>query len=449
MIGQSAAVIGISSLIVGVVSLGISSGATRMFGQACGKNDRSSLSMYFASSFALNLAIIGAAAVLVFFLGGVLGMSQIEIPFVSVLIVLTAASQIPTALFNSTLRTSAIALSSVLSALFRLAIGIALLYLGTGFLGVMLAFVIASVVQDLVLLAMLRNSVSRSPLNFPSAMGSLKAGIPSWIPSLIATGGTWLGVLGVYSLVGSTQAGTYYIAFMISQIVYTLPASLLTLMFPVLSGMEDGRKRSASRSIKLSTAIVAPIAAIVIAYPSVPLSMLGPSYVASAMALQILLVGCFLTPISSGFNSLVYAYGRYRFVTILGLAINIPRVALYPLLVSLWGDNGAALSYISGLVAAIVVVYFMAKRIGFAMGWLSSLTVSAIPCLLVAVMALTRIPWFLGAFLTLIITAAAYARLGVVTRTDLAEISSAFISKERLYYVYPYAKYILDVLYGK
>ena len=40
-------------------------------------------------------------------------------------------------------------------------------------------------------------------------------------------------------------------------------------------------------------------------------------------------------------------------------------------------------------------------------------------------------------------------RLGLITRADLAEISGAFLSAERLDQVYPYARYILRVLYGE
>jgi len=41
-----------------------------------------------------------------------------------------------------------------------------------------------------------------------------------------------------------------------------------------------------------------------------------------------------------------------------------------------------------------------------------------------------------------------FARLGLVTRADLAELSSALLSTKRLGQVYPYARYVLKVLYG-
>ena len=282
-----------------------------------------------------------------------------------------------------------------------------------------------------------------------AAKEALKAGIPDWIPGLVATAGTWLGVLGVYSLSGSESTGTYYIAFMIASLVYSLPLSLLTLMFPVLSGMDDGRKRAVSRSVRLTLAIICPLASVVIAYPYVPLSMLGPSYVASSLALQVLMLGAFVSPLTSGFNSLIYAYGKYRFVTLLGLSSNGSRILLYPVLVALWGENGAALSYVSGVFAASVAVSFMARKVGYSMGWGYSLIFAGIPSLAGAAVALTGLHWAIGTAAILATSLLAYTRLGLITRSDLGEITTAFLSRKQLDQALPYAKYILDVLYGK
>jgi len=454
-VGDAAAIIGVVSLITGIFGFGLSSGATRMFGRSLGHGDKDGLSRYFTSSIAFNIAVNTAVAFMIFFLGSLFGLSQLEIPYVTVLIVLGAFSPIPSAFYNSTLRTSAIALSSILSTVLRLVVGITLLYLGAGFVGVMVAYTLTGVVQDAVLLVLLKGQIPlsistvRSNVSISTLKETLGAGIPNWIPSLVSTAGTWLGVIGVYAVTGSAQAGTYYIAFMISQIIYALPLSLLGLMFPVLSGMEDGRKRATSRSIRLTYAVIAPLSAMVIAYPHVLLSMLGTSYLASSTALQLLLIGCFVAPISEGFNSLMYAYGKYRYVTMLGLATNVPQIALYTVLVALWGANGAAISYISGMFIVLVAVLFMARKIGYSVSWGSSAAFAIIPASVAALMIFTGLNWVLGIVAILAVSAFAYARLGLITRSDVAEISSAFLSRKQLESLYPYTKYILHTLYGE
>jgi len=449
-IGEASALVGVVSLISVIVSLGISSGATRLFGKVLGQPvSKPLLSSWFSSSLMVTIVLYVSATIATILVGPLFGVTQLQLPFVMSMIMLSAFPQIANPLYNATLRTGVIALSSILSASSRLVLGLVLLYLGTGFVGIMLAFIIAYVVQHIVLATALRRSIAAAKPSLAQAKESVRQGLPAYIPSLVSTAGSWLGVLGIYAISGPADAGTYYIAFTIASVVYSLPLTLLGLMFPVLSGMEDGRKRASARAIRLTSAIIAPLAGIVIAYPYVPLSMMGSSYVASSLALQLLAVGCFAAPIASGFNSLIYAYGKYRFVTTLGLATNIPRVLLYAPLVALWGDSGAAISYILGYAFALAAVWFMSRRIGYSVGWGASAAFAGIPVALSVVMMYAGLHWSIGTAIILAVSLFAYARLGLVTRADLGEIISAFLSRRRLDQVYPYAKYVLEVLYGR
>jgi len=449
VVGAAGSVIGIATIISSIFSLGISYGATRMFGRAWGDNDHQSLSKYFASITALCVAINVAVAIVILLMGTAFGFTQSEIPYIAVLIVLNALPLIPSALFNSTLKTEVIAMSLIISSLLRLVIGVALLYMGTGFLGVIMANVVSGVAQTVIYFAMIHGTVSLFRPAFQPAKESLKTGIPYWIPSVVSASGSWLGVISVNSISGAAQAGTYLMAFNISNIIYGIPLYLLGLMFPVLSGMKDNRKRATSNAVRLTSAVIAPLAAVLIAYPYVPLSLLGASYLSASGALQILMIGCFAYPISAGFNSLIYAYGKYRYVTILGLATTLPQFLLYFLLVGIWGNNGAALSYIIGLFVALVVVLLLSRRVGYSVGWGASLIFAAIPSALAVMLIFVHLFWVIGTVIIIAVSFFAYAKLGVVTRSDLTEVSTAFLSRKRLDSIYPYARYILNVLYGE
>lgn len=450
VIGDGAAVVGIVSVVGSIFGLGISSGMTRMVGRALGRGETDSVSVHLFSSLALSVALSLVAAVLVYALGGLFSIPDFQIPYVAALIPLYSSLPVLTAYYNARLRTGVIAASSMVASVLRLGIGALFLYLGWSFVGVMAAYFVSYAAQNVgMILALRRDVVAPRPPSARSAAEAVRTGFPSWLPSLVATAGSWFGVLGVYGVSGNLEAGTYYVAFVIASIVFALPLSLLGLMFPVLSGMEDGRKRATNRAVLLTSAVVAPLAAAVIAYPSVPLSLLGPEYVGSSAALQILLLAAFVSPIPSGFNSLIYAYGRYRDVTLLGFAYNLPRLLMYPFLVSAWGENGAAASYVLGFFVATVVVYFMAKPIGYSVGWRDSILVSSIPIAAAALVWLAQIPWYVGGPVVLGASAISYARLGIVKKSDLADVSSAFISKGRIEQFQPYIRYVLEVLYGK
>lgn len=449
VIGDAAAVIGVVSIVTSIFSLGISSGITRMLGQAQGKGDRASMGVILSSAIALSLALSGLAAVIVAAASALYPMPGFEVPFLVALIFAYGAVPPLQAFYNSTLRTSVIALSSISASTLRVALGVLFLYLGWSFEGVMAAYVVSSVTQNAVMLAYLKGAVGITKPSYAAASESVKVGLPSYIPSLVSTAGSWLGVLGVYGFAGNLEAGTYYVAQVIAYIVYSLPLSLLGLMFPVLSGMEDGRKRATNRATLLTTAIVAPLAAAVIVYPKVPLSLLGEAYADSSLALQILLLAAFFATIPSGFNSLIYAYGKYRNVTLLGFAYNVPRILLYPFLVALWGENGAAVSYVSGFVVATLAVAVMSRGIGYSVGWKQNAAAGAIPLAVALPFYFLPIPWIAGVLVILAASAFFYARLGLIKKSDLAEVSLAFISKSQIQHIQPYARYILDVLYGR
>lgn len=448
-VGTAAAVIGVASILAGVFSFGISQGTTRLLGQTHGRGDSRAFNLYFTSSFIMNICVYSILAITILIPGGLFGLSRYQLFFVAAL-VLSGAGLMNSLgpLFNSTLRTEVVAFSSVLSATFRLIFLVALLSPGLDFFGVIVTYIIGNISADAIYLYKCRELIRFEKPSLKSAKEILAASIPSWIPSLFATAGTWLGIIGVYGIAGSTQTGTYYMAFAMASLVYAIPTSLLSLMFPVLSGMDDGRKRATNRSVRLTFVILAPLAAAVIAYPTVPLGFLGTSYVSSSLTLQILLLGTIISPISLGFNSLIYAYGKYRYVTLLGLASNVPRVALYLLLVSMWGANGAAIAYVSGYLFEFAATAFLSKRVKYSIDLLPLLAMSSIPFALAILFYSINVFWVAGVVVILAVSFLSYARLGLVKRSDLAETASAFFSEKRLDELRPYADYIMRLLYG-
>ncbi|MGC8936996.1 MAG: hypothetical protein ACP5KV_06535, partial [Candidatus Methanomethylicaceae archaeon] len=316
----------------------------------------------------------------------------------------------------------------------------------TGFVGLMGGYITASLASNAVYFYKCR-WVSLTRPNLKVAKELLAASMPSYIPSILGVAGTWLGVVGIFGLAGGEQTGTYYMAFTIASLVYSIPGTLLGLMFPVLSGMEDGRKRATNRAVRLTYAMIAPISALGIVYPWVPLGLLGESYTASALALRVLLLGTFIAPISSGFSSLVYAYGRYKLVTIIGIAGNIPRVLLYIPLVAAFGDVGVAAAYVAGYFASATAAVVMSGRVGYRLEARKNALLALVPLIPALPTGALGIHWAVGAIMVVAVSVLAYARLGLITREDLRELSEALLSKSQLRAVYPYTKHIMSILY--
>ena len=167
------------------------------------------------------------------------------------------------------------------------------------------------------------------------------ASIVFWIPYLITIVGSQLGPVVVFGYEGSTGAGVYFIALTIVVGVTNIMYSLFAIAIPALSAMEDGRKRFSWQTIRLSGIIVLPFSCALIFYSEEILRLLGHDYAEGALSLEILLMSMLPTTVIYGIQSLVYAYGHYRQVLAIGLALSIPRTILYFVLVPEYGGIGA------------------------------------------------------------------------------------------------------------
>jgi hypothetical protein len=82
-----------------------------------------------------------------------------------------------------------------------------------------------------------------------------------------------------------------------------------------------------------------------------------------------------------GVETLVYSYGRYRHSLAITIATNIPRTALYFILVPIYGMDGATLSYTVGSLAGLGISIFVAERIPMKLMW-KHLLILLIPLLI-------------------------------------------------------------------
>jgi len=150
-------------------------------------------------------------------------------------------------------------------------------------------------------------------------------------------------------------------------------------MFPVLSGMEDGRKRAMGEAIRISSAIMYPLAFMLIAYPAFIPSLLGEAYLPASTPIMILAAGFLLAPLVNGYTTYAYALGRYQEVIFIGLAGNLPRIILYTLLIGRLAEAGAAISFSLGFLSSLIAVIPLAKKAGYNLNIKETLKTLSIP----------------------------------------------------------------------
>lgn len=212
--------------------------------------------------------------------------------------------------------------------------------------------------------------------------------------------------------------------------------------------MKDGRKRANWRALRLSLAIMSPALSFILVYPWLPLSLLGKEYITASLILMILAIGGIPNSIVMAINSLIYSYGIYRYVFIIGLFQNLPKIFLYAILVPKYHGEGAALSVTLGSLIGLAASVVIARKISYRI-YLREITYILSPPALIGLLCyLVKIPWIIGGVLILAFSIIIYIKLNIITRKDLKEISYSLIPEQHIRKITPYVKPILDTIYG-
>ena len=448
-LGLTSATVGLASLINGLLGLGIGVGLRRFLGQCVGLKDRECLSRYFWTAVLFTTIVYVSVSLILYTLGS-LGYSlwnyTPEMLRIASLIVLLGIWPSIDALPISLLRTDIVLLGAVIGNIVRFAVGISLVYLGFGWVGAAIGNMLLGLTRLSISLAYALRVVGFKLVFSTSVLiDVLRAGIVSWMPSIVVLAGRWLSVLFVFGSSGAIETGYYYVANAISGVVLGVATSILSLLLPVLSSMADGRKRAVSRALKISLLFMTPIAVYVATYSWLPLGLLGREYVSASTILTILLLSSVPLTITASINSLVYAYGYYRMVLAIGLSQNIPRIILYFFLVPSYGGLGAAISFTLGAYSGLLCSLLVARKVGFYLDARSIGIVIGIPSLLGVVSFALNLHWFIG-LLVIASSYILYARLRVFSRKDLKDILLAFMTREEISRLYEKLRPIVDTV---
>ena len=452
VVGAATSLIGIVSIIGAFISFGIPLGIQRFLGKNL--NNRDELKDYFSSSF-IFMAALSIIAGLILFLISIFYLRSSEFSIANSLILFlimvaggTTYSIMLASLFISTLQTKYLAIATIASTFIRLGTGVILVYFGFALTGILEAFLFAAIGVLLIEFYFVKKILNGFPLrfNFLKLKSVIHAGLASWIPEFIEIAAQWLGVIGLYAFIDSTQSGIFFIAMAIMSVIFSIPRSLLDPTLPTLSGMDHERKSTISRFIKLSYAITIPIAYITIVYSDVVLSFIGAEYIPGASALIILTIGALFYPFITGFTNLVYAYGFYKYVLLLGLSLNVLRIMLYIPLSIQYGITGAAFSYTLGFIPAIMVILFISRKINYNLNIRPILLLITLPIPLLFLSLI--LPWHLGSVSIVFGSIILYTRLQIIKKNEFISISESVIPKDILKIFSVYYKLILRLLYG-
>lgn len=430
IIGISSAVISLANILSAVAMMGVPQGVSRFLAKNYYEKNVVETSAFLRAS----LFMVGEG-ILISFVLLLLVKDWIYVTVDSNLIILsmlligsTSIAVLNRSIVIATLKTQMLPMIMVISSISRIVIVVLLVLMNTGAMGIVTGYASFEILSSILLgfaiyriYKPIQKNISRTMLH--GAFKSLfSASIPTWIPRIVAAlGGSNLGTIVVFGFNGASQAASYFLANAIYSAISTISIPLYTIAYPALSAMTDGRKRLAWRIIKISVIFSLPLSSSVFFYSDDIVGLLGNHYADSSLLLKIFMLSILPNSIYSVVTQLVYAYGNYRQVLMLGLATSVPRSLLYFILVPSWGGAGAVTSFLIGTLIGCVFSVIIAKRIDVIIRWKSLGFISAISFLPAFIFSSFQLNYIVGIFGTVVISFILFLKFRILSRSDVED----------------------------
>jgi len=386
VIGIASTVISLSIIFSQIIDLAVPTGSTRFLGKSFSEGNAEDTQVLVKGSLLiLCSSIIVSSLLILVFKQWLTPSFGIDLTIILILLIgISVIVNLLRSILIASLKTKSLPKIMVASSMIRITLAIILVLFGTGATGITTGYVIgfgsAIILLSLTLVTNLKPVKKESTMSlFNGCKSILVASVPSWIPRVLAVIGAHLGTGVVFGTYGADQAGSYFIAMAIFYAIDAIKNSLFSVAFPIVSAMDDKRKRLVWRIIKMSLIVSLPISSTAIVYSNETLGIIGPNYVQASIPLKIILLSIFPLTLILGISTLVYSYGNYWQVLAIGLGLNVPRVLLYFILVPMFGSVGAALSFTIGSIAGLIVSIIIAERVRMMIHWRELALIFVIP----------------------------------------------------------------------
>jgi O-antigen/teichoic acid export membrane protein len=430
VIGISSSLISLAVIFVSLASLGVPVGSQRFLGKMFLERKFEDVTLFVKTSLLIiSIGIIVCCGVLLMGRGLLFGTYSYNLIYVTAILVVSSSISI---LFRyviiASLETKKLLIISVFSSGVKLVLTIILVFTVVDELAVLIGFSIAPILTAILFAVNVKSIIKKSGIRSRSSFKLietfrilLRASIVTWVPSLIDTIGGQIGTITVLAIQGSSQAGFYFVAFQISIGVSAIIWALESITFPVLSGMNAERNLFLWRVIKIGLIIVLPLTTSALFYSKDIMQIFGYNYEEGALPLQLLLLSTLPTAIAAGVSILVYSYGSYREVLIIGLATSIPRILLYFILIPWYSGTGAALSFTIGSIIGFIVSVIISRRLGKIIFWKDLVLIFFIPILFAFPLSIIKMHFIPGIILSIILSYLLLLKLEIVNRNDVQD----------------------------
>jgi O-antigen/teichoic acid export membrane protein len=260
-----------------------------------------------------------------------------------------------------------------------------LLSMGFGALGILLSFMMASIVLAITMLLLAGRQLSLRPVRDKKyIIEILKEGLSNAPSKLSRTMVITLSVILLASFgISDSDIGIFYIVLMISVVGASLASSM---SFTVIPASTESKTDLSSGSLRIGLSLTVPLIAVLVVAPRDILSIIGAEYAAAHTVLLVLSMAILPTAIVMNTISRFNYLGQQRKITALGVIEIAGFLMSFMILVPYHGSLGAAYAILiaySGSAAFSVYWserlqrrYIAASVIAVIIGWATGYAIS-------------------------------------------------------------------------
>jgi O-antigen/teichoic acid export membrane protein len=434
VVGTLSVIIATSEILASFAIIGIPDSIQRYLGKSFYEKNAERAKKYLVASFILVSLGIFATSLFIIFDNTIFSLSEtnynLKLLIIAIVTTLTV-NLLLTSIVISSLKTRVLPTVNIISSSSKIILSVFLVLSGSGVVGISLSYLVFGNVLSAVLLTIYSISLFRSTSNeqTKSSIGLrhaskdlLAGGIASWIPMIVMNVGIQLGTIVLFGSKGSHDTAIYFISLTIVNALLVGTVSLTTIGLPVLSAIQDGRKRLAWQTIRWGYLISVPLASAIFFYSREILNLLGQNYTEGETALQILLLSIPPTIIHSGISNLIYSYGNYKQSIAFDSTIGIPRIILYFILVPIYGSIGASISFTIGSLAGLIISIIVARKMGMLIFWKDLALAFLVPIIIGYILYRIEINLVFGIIATIILSYISLLKSKVITKSDVKDI---------------------------
>jgi len=430
IIGTFSLLVSISEIFANLAIIGLPDSIQKFVGKSFLQNNRNEAKLFVKISLVfLSVGITGSCLVILSAKDWLSSAFGLDFGLIIVINLLIASYSVFSVLYSvviASLRTKVLPIIIVISSVCKVVMALAMVLSGYGVLGLALGYTFFGQTLSSALLAIfiyktykITKSLTKPLLNVREASKNLlTGGMVAWVPILITTVGIDLGTLVLYNTHGPDQSGVYFIALALANGVNAIVFAVFTVSLPVLSSMQDGRKKFAWQTIRISSIMALPLASSIIFYSGDIMQLIGSNYENGSISLQILLLSSFPIIVMTGVENLVFSYGKYRYSLAITIGTSIPRTALYFILVPIFGVTGVAMSFTIGSVIGFIVSILTANSIGMSIFWRPLALTLFLPMFLAYLLKVSHVNPIIGIIATIIASYLILIKLHIVAKSD-------------------------------